>query len=64
MCGRYYISEETYQDLQRIVALVEQNIKKKIQTGDIRSCMERAGKALPDRKNLGVSRLAEKRHHF
>ena len=35
MCGRYYISEETYQDLQRIVSLVEQNIKKKIQTGDI-----------------------------
>ena len=35
MCGRYYISEETYQDLQRILSLVEQNIKKKIQTGDI-----------------------------
>lgn len=35
MCGRYYISEETYQDLQRIVSLVEQNVKKKIQTGDI-----------------------------
>ena len=35
MCGRYYISEETYQDLQRIVSLVEQNVKKEIQTGDI-----------------------------
>ena len=35
MCGRYYISEETYQDIQRIVSQVEQNIKKKIQTRDV-----------------------------
>lgn len=71
MCGRYYISEETYQDIQRIVSQVEQNIKKKIQTGDIHPTetapvlvWKEPGRLCLTEKTWGVSRLAEKRHHF
>lgn len=35
MCGRYYVDEETYTEIQKIVADVEQSLKNKKIAGDI-----------------------------
>ena len=66
MCGRYYMDEETYLDIQKIVSEVEVSFGRELITGDIHPTEAAPVIVSPAHKKLqlGISWLAEKRRDF